>query len=105
MKRRGDANLHAVVGKKMNGQYIEIANCEGFSVGSGPITLWALGQSGWLEIRPSEKYQKMYSRMAEAISIYYFVTELYEETREMGRKGSKVTLSIDKILLRVCAVR
>ena len=85
----------------MNGQYIEIPNCQGFSIGSGPITLWALGQSGWLEIRPSEKYQKTYDKMTEAISIYYFLTSLYEEMRHLGRKGSNVTWSIDKILLKV----
>jgi hypothetical protein len=85
----------------MNGQYIEIASCQCFSIRDDPVTLWALGQSGWLEIRPSEKYQKMYNSMAEAISIYYFLTELYEQTKERGRKGSKVTFSIDKILLKV----
>ena len=89
----------------MNGQYIEIADCQGFSIGSGPVTLWAMGHCGWLEIRPSEKYKKMYSTMAEAISLYYFVTELYEDTKqkakEVGKKGSKITLSIDQILLKV----
>ena len=93
-------NSSVVINKKYNGQYIEIPSCQGFSIGSGPITLWALGQSGWLEIRPSERYQKMYNTMAEAIAIYYFVTDLYEETRK-AQRGSRITLSIDKILLKV----
>ena len=93
--------LCAVVSRKSNGEYIEVGDCQGFSIGSGPITLWAMGQSGWLEIRPSEKYQKMYNTMAEAISIYYFLTELYEEAKQLSKRGSKIALSIDQILLKV----
>jgi len=83
----------------MNEQHIEIADCQGFSIGSGPITLWAMGESGWLEIRPSEQYQKMYNTMAEGISIYYLITEMYESAKP--KKGSKVSLTIDEILLNV----
>lgn len=92
--------MRTVLSKKCNGQYIELASCETFSIAPEPVTLWALGESGWLEIRPSEKYQKMYNRMAEAISIYFFVTDLYE--KEQRKKGSKIPLSIDKVLLKVC---
>jgi hypothetical protein len=88
----------AVIHKKFNGQYIEIANCDTFSIAADPITLWALGKSGWLEIRPSEKYQKMYDRMVEATSIYFFVLGLYEKAKGKKRKD---TLSIDAILLKV----
>jgi hypothetical protein len=94
------ADLRIVISKKLNGQYIEIAKCESFSIGDDPITVWALGKSGWLEIQPSETYQKVYNKMVEAISIFYFVTDLYE--KEKRRKGSKKPLSIDKILLNVC---
>ena len=38
--------------------------------------------------------------MAEAISIYFFVTDLYEQ--EKRKKASKTPLSIDKVLLKVC---
>ena len=88
--------------KKYNGQYIEVSNCQGFSIGSGPITVWAMGSVGWFEVQPSESYQKTYDRMTDAIFIYYFVMDLYEHMREMSRRGSKRTLSIDQILLKVC---
>jgi hypothetical protein len=91
-----------VVSKKYNGQYIEVSNCQGFSIGSGPITLWAMGSSGWLEIQPSEIYKKTYNRMRDAISIFYFVMDLYEKMKEAAKRGRKKSLSIDQILLKVC---
>lgn len=84
----------------MNEQYVELASCETFSIAPEPVTLWALGESGWFEIRPSDKFQRMFKKMAEAISIYFFVTDLYEQ--EKRKKGSKTPLSIDKVLLKVC---
>ena len=83
------------------GQYIEISNCQGFSMGYGPITLWASGQSGWFEIQPSAKYEAMYRKMAEGIDLYYFVTELYESLKKKSQFNSKKTLAIDQILLKV----
>jgi hypothetical protein len=100
MQLNRGAHSRIVISKKFNGQYIELASCETFSIAAEPITLWALGQSGWLEIRPSEKFQRMHNMMAEAISIYYFVADLYE--KEKRKKGSKTPLSIDKVLLKVC---
>ncbi|KAL3423400.1 defective in methylation-7 protein [Phlyctema vagabunda] len=80
--------------EKYQGTYIEINNCQGFSIGIDPIVLWALGRSGWLEIRPSREYTQMYAHMKEGINIYFFLTVLYE-----GRKQKK-SLSMDQILLQ-----
>lgn len=90
--------------KKFNGEYIQILDCQGFSIGSGPITVWASGQSGWFEIRPSEAYQAMYNNMTEAITLYYFLTELYEDLKARAQRGSHKSLSIDKILFKVRAM-
>ncbi|KAG0648863.1 hypothetical protein D0Z07_4976 [Hyphodiscus hymeniophilus] len=90
--------------KKSNGQYLEVAKCESFSIGDNPVTLWALGQSGWLEIQPSEPYQKVYTNMIEAISIFYFVTDLYEKERRKKKASKYPPLSMDKILLKPCPV-
>ena len=97
-----DIDVRIVFSRKSNGQYIVIPKCESFSIGDNPVTLWALGQSGWLELQPSEAYQKMYRKMVESISIFYLVTDLYEkETRKKGSAKSKNPLSMDKILLEV----
>lgn len=84
--------------KKLNGQYIELPSCETFSIADEPVIIWALGFSGWLEIRPSEKFQRMYSKMVEAVSIYFFIRDLHEKQRH--KKKAK-TLSLEKVLLKV----
>jgi hypothetical protein len=95
------SDLSIVTSKKHIGQYIEVSTCGGFSIGSDPITLWAMAQSGWLEIQPSAKYRQMYNRITEAIDIYYFLTDQYEIMKRLGNRALKKNLSVDELILRV----
>ena len=65
--------------KKYNGSYIEVPNCYVFSIGCRPTALWAEGEGGWYKIIPSPAYYEMFKFMIEAIDIYYYITEAYED--------------------------
>ena len=60
----------------------------GFSIGLGPITIWAMGRSGWFEIKPAPIYQAIYDIMTEAIDLYYALYDIHAEL-ESRTKGKK----------------
>lgn len=66
-------------------------------MGTGPITIWALGNIRWFEINPAAEYRKMYKKMTEGVGLYYFLVEVYESRRTK----SKQTVSMDYILKEV----
>ncbi len=74
---------------------------KGFSMGLGPVTIWANGKAGWFEIRPASTYQHIFDKMAEGVTLYYFLTDLYESRKKTA--GEK-TLQIDKIFEEVCVI-
>ena len=78
-------------------QEIEVTDVKGFSMGLGPVTIWANGKAGWFEIRPSSKYQHIFDKMSEGVTLYYFLTDLYESKKAAAEK----TLQIDKIFEEV----
>jgi hypothetical protein len=57
---------------------------KGFSMGIGPVCLWAGGKSGWFEIRPAPSYQPIFDKMTEGVTLYYFLIDFYESRR--GKK-------------------
>ena len=65
---------------------IEVKNVMRYSyaqtVETGEIILWALGESGWLEIRPARSYKAIFQDMIEAIELLYFVADMYSEPRK-----------------------
>ncbi|KAL2760630.1 hypothetical protein ACRALDRAFT_1053715 [Sodiomyces alcalophilus JCM 7366] len=83
--------------------YIEIRNCATYSVGIGEGAektpcVWAGGRCGWYEIRPpSVEYTPIYTKMAEAVSLYYNMLDVhmaFEEPyrRKKGKKMSRVEI-------------
>lgn len=60
--------------------------------------VWAGGRCGWYEIRPpSVEYTPIYTRMAEAVSLYYNMLDVhiaFEEPfrRKKGRKLSRAEI-------------
>ncbi|OCL01732.1 hypothetical protein AOQ84DRAFT_383421 [Glonium stellatum] len=54
------------------------------AVDTGEIVLWALGESGWLEIRPARSYKATFQDMIQAIELLYFVADVYSEPRKRG---------------------
>lgn len=81
---------------------VEVQDVTGFSMGTGPITIWANGKAGWFEIRPAAAYKNVYDKMSEGVALYYFVTDLYEGLKNSKPgKGVQKTLSIDQIFDKV----
>lgn len=85
-------------GSVRKGQEIKVTDVKGFSMGLGPVTIWANGKAGWFEIRPASTYQHIFDKMSEGVTLYYFLTDLYENRKKtVGEK----TLHIDKIFAEV----
>lgn len=74
-----------------------MVDVKGFSMGLGPVTIWANGKAGWFEIRPASTYQHIFDKMSEGVTLYYFLTDLYESKKTTGEK----TLQLDKIFEEV----
>ncbi len=69
-----------------------------FSMGIGPVTIWANGKAGWFEIRPAPIYEPIFEKVAEGVTLYYFLTDLYESRKAIT--GFKTVL-IDQIFSQV----
>jgi hypothetical protein len=98
------ADSLAVVKPSVKSAYIEISQSQRYSFGDGPVTLWVSGAAGWFEIRPSLKYQPMFSQVREAITLYYGVFDVYETYIRAcgGKKKSKRPSppTLDQIFLK-----
>lgn len=81
-------------GKTRQKTMIEVTEVRGYSIGIGPVTIWAHGKAGWFEIRPAPMYERIYRKMAEGVKLYYFLTDIYESRK-------KQALSLDEVFQRV----
>lgn len=55
----------------------------------GGVQIWAAGQAGWFSISPSRRFKSTYLEMEEAVSILYFVADIYAvpSTRTMAAEA------------------
>jgi hypothetical protein len=60
----GVTDIQAVKKKSLNGSYIKFTT-QGYSQGSKPVVIWALGEGRWFEIQPSRQYRSRYSSMTQ----------------------------------------
>lgn len=81
---------------------VEVTNVRGFSIGDGPITLWANGKAGWFEIKPAPIYQEIYNRMTEAIELYYILCDIHTDTKSRGKGKSQKPPDVEQVLDKVC---
>lgn len=84
-KHRALANAAAVLKKPYKPMEIEIQHVTRFSYGEmtdGAYVIWAQGQAGWFEIRPTAQYKPIYDQMVQAVELLYFVTDIYGESRK-----------------------
>ncbi|KAF2681407.1 hypothetical protein K458DRAFT_444652 [Lentithecium fluviatile CBS 122367] len=66
---------------------VVIRNVTRFSYGQmtdGELVIWALGEAGWFEIRPSRTYKAIYQDMVQAVELLYFITDIYSQPRKRG---------------------
>ncbi|KAF2703372.1 hypothetical protein K504DRAFT_473944 [Pleomassaria siparia CBS 279.74] len=81
------AQMKYLVQKPFKSVDLEIRNVTRFSYGQttdGDMMIWALGNAGWFEIRPSKAYKHIYENMVQAVELLYFVTDVYNEPRKRG---------------------
>ncbi|GAB7339215.1 hypothetical protein MBLNU457_5874t1 [Dothideomycetes sp. NU457] len=45
----------------------------------GGVQIWAAGHAGWFSISPSRRFRATYLEMEEAVSILYFVADIYAD--------------------------
>lgn len=63
--------------------------------------IWVSGRGGWYEIKPSDRYREMYSKMCEGVTLYYTIMDIYishgiKKLRIQGKKHE-----LDNVLLKV----
>ncbi|KAK4104680.1 hypothetical protein N658DRAFT_513515 [Parathielavia hyrcaniae] len=83
--------------------YIEIPKSSQYSIGDGPLSFWVSGDTGWFEIKPSAKYQRMYEQVMEAITLYYSafeVEEAYIQPYKKKKKGRVPPPPLDSVFLK-----
>jgi hypothetical protein len=92
--------LTAITGKMAchKGQEIDVPDVNSFSMGIGPITIWAGGKAGWFEIKPAPAYQHIFDKMAEGVTLYFFLCDLYENKKNVAGEKS---LQMDQIFEQV----
>ena len=84
-KYKALANAAAVLKKPYKPMEVEIQHVTRFSYGEmtdGAYVIWAQGQAGWFEIRPTAQYKPIYDQMVQAVELLYFVTDIYGESRK-----------------------
>ncbi|KAI6382204.1 hypothetical protein MCOR25_000794 [Pyricularia grisea] len=74
---------------RCNSVYVQIPKCSMFSMGYGPLTLWAWSIGGWMEIKPSKVYRETYFNMFEAITLYWEIMAAYQDLEERNKRKSK----------------
>lgn len=92
--------LTATTGKmaRQKVQEIDVPGVKSFSIGLGPITIWASGKAGWFEIRSGPTYQHIFDKMAEGVRLYFFLSDLYENKKNVAGEKS---LQIEQIFEQV----
>jgi hypothetical protein len=76
----GVTDSQVVKKKSLNGSYIKFTT-QGYSQGSKPVVIWALGEGRWYEIQPSRQYRSMYLSMTAAVELYWALMHKEEDLR------------------------
>lgn len=64
---------------------LQITNVRTFSYGQyeeGTLALWAAGNAGWFELKPSRRYKEIWADMLEAVEVLYFLTDAHRELKK-----------------------
>lgn len=87
--------------REYKGRDVEVKGIRGFSIGDGPIAIWAPGKAGWFEIRPAQAYQRIFSSIENAIDLYYTLTDIHSEAQENYKGKGKMVLDVDQVFRKV----
>lgn len=83
---------------------VEVKNVRGFSIGDGPITIWANGRAGWFEIKPAPTYQDIYDKMTEAIDLYYILSDVHTDAKAHSKGKNRKPLDAEQVFDKVYLV-
>jgi len=64
---------------------LQITNVRTFSYGQyeeGTLALWAAGNAGWFELKPSRRYKEIWAHMLEAVEVLYFLTDAHRDLKK-----------------------
>lgn len=70
---------------------IQVTNVGLFSYGQyeeGEVALWAAGEAGWFEIKPSRAYRDVFREMVQAVECLYYAADFY---RDLDKSRMKKT--------------
>lgn len=59
----------------------------------GDVALWAAGQAGWFELKPSRKYKDIFNEMLEAVGVLYFLADMHRDYRVREYPSVRVVLA------------
>ncbi|KAF4965897.1 hypothetical protein FSARC_6367 [Fusarium sarcochroum] len=71
---------------------LEVRKCGQYSIGEaddGSPIIWVEGKCAWFEINPSPAYAPIYSKMREAVVLYYRIMAIYRDKQPKKAKKSK----------------
>ncbi|TLD20643.1 hypothetical protein PspLS_08777 [Pyricularia sp. CBS 133598] len=84
---------------KCKSVYVQTSTCNMFSMGYGPLCLWAWSVGGWLEIKPAKVYRETYFNMFEAITLYWEIMAAYQALEDDKKSKRKSKMSIRQTML------
>ncbi|KAK6430611.1 hypothetical protein LTR95_013230 [Oleoguttula sp. CCFEE 5521] len=74
---------------------IEIAEVRMYAYGQakeGRILFWAAGQAGWFTLSPSRAYKAMWEDITEAVTLFYWIADVYRERRPASNRKNSASL-------------
>ena len=66
--------------------------------------MWAEAAAGWFEIHPSIEYRDTYTKMTQAVELYYGIADVYESLKGSIKKGWQIALTVEEVFIRVCSI-
>lgn len=79
---------------------IRIDNVHTFSYGQyeeGKVALWAAGEAGWFELKPSRAYKPVFTEMVEAVNTLYFTADYYRDITRSKLKSTPAEIILEMV--------
>jgi len=78
-----------------------VKDVRGFSIGDGPITIWAPGKAGWFEIQPAPVYRGIFDKMTEAVGLFYSLSDIHSDAKKQPKGKNRKPLDVEQVFEKV----